>query len=872
MRRAKLGLLFLVLVSMVALADLTPIGVHATVIGQATATAPPVATVPPTPPSPATPTSALTQPPTSTPEPADTSEPTVTPQARPTLDPEAPATEFRRLGQLGGQSRAMAIIGQHALLGIGSRLEVLDVADGEAPAKIAHYMVPGIVTAIAVDEARTVAFVLETRGRLHVLDISQIDRPRVAAVLDLPPACCGALDRLVLYRDFAYLAAEGGLAVVDATEPEAPIWVGRVPAAGSATDLTVAGDRLYIASQRALQVFDLTSPEEPRLLGSADVLPELGERMGSVTGVAVAADTAYVAAFGYGDWSDVSDHQQQAADSRLVAEYRPFTHQSAARPAAPINTECYVLAFDVSDPAAPAEAGRFDATGTIEFPGRLAVAGARLFMEGSQYAGPVVTYGSIGVLLAFDIEEPQEPRYFGRFDPHHDYGSDVVAARARLYVPEWHGGLRTLDTSMSVTPTLLSTYDFPFVPRAIAASAGQVVVGDHGIGGVWSIDAGQPEDASVLGSVEISGGACGADCEVVVRDDLAYMADQNDGLVVIDVGDPGEPRVLSMLPEVGDGHAIALNGGIAYIGATTWQDDATHQVVVVDVGDPLAPRMVGRVRVGGEVSGLAYSDGVVYAATSAGLAVVRVEPPGSPAVVGSLAVGGAYSRLAASGFTVYVVEVNGTLHVIDASDPEHPQQVGWMDKAREDDVRPNSAQAIQVTGTTVYVMHLQWLQAVDVSDPRAPREAGWILAYDLGTEGGLIAMALKPARVGGASHVGWAGSLGGVGGLSSGYHGHGHDGQGDGIASGADTVDSGSNDGSANDNGLGDRGLGTDGPVDGGPSDDVHDPGDLLYLASAENGVVVVEAIGSGETVPRECERCRVWLPALATGDALAGR
>jgi hypothetical protein len=312
-----------------------------------------------------------------------------------------------------------------------------------------------------------------------------------------------------------------------------------------------------------------------------------------------------------------------------------------------------------------------------------------------------------------------------------------------------------------VTPTLLYHYDTPFVPRALAGESGQVALGDHGTGGIWTIDASPPESASARGSVDL-GDACAADCEIVQRDGIAYVQDENFGLFTVDVRDPTTPRRLARLDALGHGSgrgvALAVAGQYAYVGTTDWRATMDPELSVVEIADPLAPRVLGQIALPGEVSDIAPGDGHVHAVSGGGLSVVDVADPARPRIVGSLAVGGAYWQIAASGSRVFLVEGNGAFHVVDASQPARPREVGWLDKAREDQLRPNAAQEMVATSTTVYVMHLGWIQAIDVRDPTSPRELGWVSAADLGApqrfvDMGLDASAPPPADGRGGSHA-----------------------------------------------------------------------------------------------------------------------
>ncbi len=91
--------------------------------------------------------------------------------------------------------------------------------------------------------------------------------------------------------NFAYLGSGGHLEVVDVSQPDRPVTVGRVALQSSETRMVrVVDNTAYVAAwDGGLQVVDVTNPAVPQLLGSFDTV-------GVAIGVDVAGNLAYVAA------------------------------------------------------------------------------------------------------------------------------------------------------------------------------------------------------------------------------------------------------------------------------------------------------------------------------------------------------------------------------------------------------------------------------------------------------------------------------------------------------------------------------------------------------------------------------------------------
>lgn len=111
----------------------------------------------------------------------------------------------------------------------------------------------------------------------------------------------------------------------------------------------------------------------------------------------------------------------------------------------------------------------------------------------------------------------------------------------------------------------------------------------------------------------------------------ALVAAGADGLFVVDVGQPSDPRLLGQVQGIGFAFDAVLKDHLAFVAS------GRNGLLVVDVSDPAAPRLLGAERNLGFVSSLALApDGRIYVADREGERLFLVEPKlsgqGAPAV------------------------------------------------------------------------------------------------------------------------------------------------------------------------------------------------------------------------------------------------
>ncbi len=203
-----------------------------------------------------------------------------------------------------GYSENVAVAGSIAYIADGYKgLRVVDLANVAGPVQIGACDTPGYARDVAVSGA--VACVADKSGGLRMIDVSDPAAPVASGVYSLttgtamgvafaPPgghvSGVGGSKSDGSGAALVYLAAEqGGLHVVDVSDPAAPSQVGVWAGEAYALDVAVADGRAYLAAGTdGLLIVDVTDPTSPILLGAIDT-PFYA------VGVAVSGDLAFVA-------------------------------------------------------------------------------------------------------------------------------------------------------------------------------------------------------------------------------------------------------------------------------------------------------------------------------------------------------------------------------------------------------------------------------------------------------------------------------------------------------------------------------------------------------------------------------------------------
>ncbi len=242
------------------------------------------------------------------------------------------------------------------------------------------------------------------------------------------------------------------------------------------------------------------------------------------------------------------------------------------------------------------------------------------------------------------------------------------------------------------------------------------------------VDAGNKK--AIIGTVDTPGPALA----VTVVGNLAYVADGDDGLQVVDISNSENPVIIGAVDTPGVAQDIAVVEDLAYVA-----DDDSLQIV--DISDPADPSIVGAIEtLCSSAFGVTAAGYLAYVAVgSCGLQIVDVSDPDNPVALGAIDTPGWALGVAAVGDLLCVADYDFGIQIIDISAPETPVIVSTIDT-------PGSALAVTVVGNLAYVAAGgDGLQIIDVSASEAPLVVGAVdtpgLAYYISVAGDLAHVA-----------------------------------------------------------------------------------------------------------------------------------
>ncbi len=642
----------------------------------------------------------------------------------------ATAENVELVGHIGGTTYAVFVQGNYAYTGVGPRLTILDVSTPTSPVVLGKTgPLPGNVTDIYV--SGDYAYVLNS-GEFQELSLqatmhgaqswlSCLGENRQGKhllrshVWGLPESHCMANDY------------QGGLQVLDVSNPANPIEISVYDTPGSAVGLYISGGLAYIADGSAgLRVVDVSDPANPIELSVYDTL--------RANDVCVIESLAYVADGSAGlrvvDVSDPVNLIELGAYDTPEWVYGVYISGNLAYLA---NGYDGLRVLDVSDPVNPVEISFYDTPG---------FAGNVYAQEGLAY----IADGSAGLRIV-DVSNPANPNELGVYDTP---GSAVgfYISGDLTYIADRSAGLRVVDASDPANLIELGAYD-PLWAYDVYVSGGLAYV----LGGsLRVIDVNDPQSPIELGACDTAGGAL----DVYISEDLAYIANREFGLQIVNVNNPTNPTELGIYDTPRDAIGVHVSGDVAYVADL-------ESLQVVDVSDPTNPSKLGVYNTSGTVENVYVSEELAYVVGGGGLRIVDLSDPTNPSELGVYHMG-LVTSVHAEEDLAYVVENSGFigsynwLRVMDVSDPAHPIELGAYNT-------PGWFLDVRVNGNIAYVVDGGvGLRVMDVSDPTNPTEIGFYdtpglahrvhtgegLAYVADASGGLFILRyLQPVDISG---------------------------------------------------------------------------------------------------------------------------
>jgi hypothetical protein len=268
--------------------------------------------------------------------------------------------------------------------------------------------------------------------------------------------------------NYAYIADQYGIMVLDLSAPQAPAFVGRVAVGGTAESVTVSGLYGYLGAGAAgMEVVDLSNPYAPNREGG---IPDIHSAYQS------AAQGNLLFVVGGDEGLSILDLDTPSAPLK-IGGYTPqswlqavgvgATGMCAAADAAVIHL------LDCSNPTTPSLISQIVASGCYR----------RLILQGDLL---VAAAQDAGVRI-WDVTQPEQPELIGAINTG-GWTTDAVLQEDTLFVCDWITGITVYDIADPRRPDLICSFTPHGFPQGMALRDSLLVlaVGDEGVE-VWNI-------------------------------------------------------------------------------------------------------------------------------------------------------------------------------------------------------------------------------------------------------------------------------------------------------------------------------------------------------------------------------------------------
>ncbi len=496
--------------------------------------------------------------------------------------------------------------------------------------------------------------------------------------------------QVVLQGDFAYIADQGGMAVVDLSDPLAPVLAGYCHTPGIARGIAVSGDYAYVADyDHGLQVIDVSDPyaiDDTSIVGSCN-FGLSADDPGSAEGVAVAGGYAFVACRNAGlrvvdvsvpDAVDNTSHLASCdtpgyAIAVTVSGSYAFVADGSLRvinvsnPAAVTDlslvASCACSAQDVQVQGGLAYVASGSGIGLsivdVSTPSAVTDASVVGTVSVGTSTRAVAVSGDLAFLVdgvnlhALDVSTPSDPRWIFSCDTPAE-ANGVAAAGGYAFVADLGSGLQVIDCSHPALSAGPASYATTGSANRLRLDGDRVLVA-AGSGGLCLFSRSADGGLSPLGSRATSQAQA-----VAAAGDYALIADDTAGIKIIDLATAGYPVTGSL--------ATSWAYGIDSLGDYAYVANLNAGLSVIDISNPAQPRAAAAFPLSDARDVLVWGHYAFVAAGSSGLVVLDIADPLNPRQAGSCHTDYARS-LWLTDAAAYVADDSSGLKIVDIGDP-----------------------------------------------------------------------------------------------------------------------------------------------------------------------------------------------------------
>jgi hypothetical protein len=473
---------------------------------------------------------------------------------------------------------------------------------------------------------------------------------------------------------------------------------------GSAQKSEIVGSIAYLATYSSgLQIYDLSDPATPVLLAVYN--PDDF----SVVDLDVDGDIIALASRRKG-WALLNISNPVSPTLLFMS----VDTQDAYKIATQNGLLCIIDAsgdmtfFDIAEPTAPLEISTYDAGNR----------GQDLLLEGD-YAFVCMSDSGIGEdeLLVLDISDPANPTQLWTY-PAERSGQAVSLSGDLLYFASGSSGdyrvegdLDIFDFSNPASPELLCHLDFNQSIWGVTVDGNTAYLANSE-NGMVVLDVSNPVNPTFLSHV----GTERYTMSISLFGTYAVLAEEYRGFRILDVATPTDPQHVASIDPLDTIYLVLA------VENTVYALDSQHGLIILDFSDPLAPVEMSYTFLRSIYGAHMVVDGnlVALAYQEEGFILIDANDPYSPEIAANLQPPGEVINVAMTGDYLFVLtEIPGALRVYDVSVPSDPFEVAAAAIAQP--------KTMCVKDNYLYLQRgLRDLFVMDISIPASPELVGQI--------------------------------------------------------------------------------------------------------------------------------------------------
>ena len=327
-----------------------------------------------------------------------------------------------------------------------------------------------------------------------------------------------------------------------------------------------------------------------------------------------------------------------------------------------------------------------------------------------------------GWLRIVDVQDRENPLSVSRY-PLAQLPDAMAVAQSYLYLTTGKQ-LTVLDIRQPQSPKKVASYTLPTNATALKVDNGYAYIGSQT--GLQILDVRDPNHIQAAGQFR------GEVHDLVVTQELAYLANGVTGFTIVDVSDPHKPQWKGSVNRIGLARALRYSDGFVVM------TNDRNEMMLIDVHDPLIPQVVDIFYSTQPIKTFDLVGKQVLAATDTDIQVINFSPP-VPTVLNRGVNFGGSRRATIHNDILYVADWFSGLHLYDISQPDTPRHLSNYHTQ-------GSSKGVLVRDNYAFVADDDHgLQILDISNPEKPVKVSEVatpgLAYTMKLVGDYIYLA-----------------------------------------------------------------------------------------------------------------------------------